>query len=184
MPKNPLAAGRSLFAAACASVLILGAARIGHAQSGPLEDLSSFPRTTLAILHGKSKKDPRNFSIWIADSPGRQEQGLMFVRDLPEGQGMLFPQKKPRPMSMWMKNTYVELDMVFIGEKGAIDEIIEHARPLSLQTLSSEKPVSAVLEIKGGEAARLQWKVGDRVSWSPPDGCDCVVKEPEHAPHK
>jgi uncharacterized membrane protein (UPF0127 family) len=122
----------------------------------------------LEILHGKSKKEPRQFQVWIADNPARQEQGLMFVRDLPAGQGMIFPQKKPRKMTMWMKNTYVELDIVFIGEKGAIDKIIEHAKPLDLTTLSSDKDVTAVLELKGGVSADLGLKVGDHVSWTPP----------------
>jgi uncharacterized membrane protein (UPF0127 family) len=150
----------------CAALLLFAAATVGRTQSGPLEDLANFPRASLEILHGKSKSDPRHFEVWIADTPARQEQGLMFVRDLPAGQGMLFPQEKPRPMIMWMKNTYVELDMVFIGEKGAITQIIEHAHPLSLDQLGSAKPVKAVLEIQGGEAARLGLKVGDRVNWS------------------
>jgi uncharacterized membrane protein (UPF0127 family) len=152
----------------CAIALLLAAIAVSHAQSGPLEDLANFPRTTLEILHGKSKKDARHFDVWIADNPGREEQGLMFVRDLPASQGMIFPQKKPRKMSMWMKNTYIELDIVFIGEKGAIDQIIEHAKPLDLTTLNSDKPVTAVLELKGGEAARQELKVGDRVTWAAP----------------
>ena len=165
--KNIKAAARPLFAMLCVATLVLGAATIGYSQSGPLEDLSNFPRATLEILHGKSKKDPRTFTVWIADSPARQEQGLMFVRDLPASQGMLFPLEKPRAMSMWMKNTYIELDMVFVGEKGEIDQIIEHAKPLSLETLTAKKPVKAVLEIKGGEASRLGLKEGDRVEWTP-----------------
>jgi uncharacterized membrane protein (UPF0127 family) len=168
MLKNLNVAARPLVGMLCALAFVLRFATVGYAQSGPLEDLANFPRTSLEILHGKDKKDPRQFTVWIADSPNRQEQGLMFVRDLPQGQGMIFPLKKPRQMSMWMKNTYVELDMVFIGEKGTIDQIIEHAHPLSLETLTSQKPVSAVLEIKGGEAARLQLKVGDRVEWTAP----------------
>jgi uncharacterized membrane protein (UPF0127 family) len=156
---------KNLFAIA---LLLGGAVTLSHAQSGPLEDLANFPRTTLDIQHGKSKKDARHFDVWIADNPGREEQGLMFVRDLPATQGMLFPQKQPRKMSMWMKNTYIELDIVFVGEKGAIDKIIEHARPLDLTTLNSDKPVTAVLELKGGEAARQELKVGDRVSWTAP----------------
>jgi uncharacterized membrane protein (UPF0127 family) len=156
-----------LFVALLGLMVALGTARLGRAQSGPLEDLANFPRASLDIFHGKGKSEPRHFQVWIADSPNRQEQGLMFVRDLPASQGMIFPEKPPRPMSMWMKNTYVELDLVFIGEKGEIDQIIEHAHPLSLQTLSSEKPVAAVLEIKGGEAARQGLKVGDRVVWTP-----------------
>jgi uncharacterized membrane protein (UPF0127 family) len=152
----------------CAIALLLAAIAVSHAQSGPLEDLANFPRTTLEILHGKSKKEARHFDVWIADNPGREEQGLMFVRDLPATQGMLFPQKKPRKMSMWMKNTYIELDIVFVGEKGAIDKIIEHAKPLDLTTLNSDQPVTAVLELKGGEAARQELKVGDRVTWTAP----------------
>ncbi|HVW67590.1 MAG TPA: DUF192 domain-containing protein [Steroidobacteraceae bacterium] len=149
-------------ALACALVLTTTL----RAQSGPLEDLAKFPRAAVEILHGKKKKDPRHLDVWVADTPARQEQGFMFARAVPPGQGMLFPQEKPRKMSMWMKDTYVELDLVFIGEKGAIERIIEHARPLSLDKLNSDKPVTAVLEIGGGEAQRLDLKVGDRVSWT------------------
>src|ERR1700748_3661296 len=112
MLKKNFAGQGPLFATVCALfTLLMGTlATLSPAQSGPLEDLANFPRTSLEILHGKSKKDPRHFDVWIADKPARQEQGLMFVRDLPVGQGMLFPLEKPRQMSMWMKNTYVELD--------------------------------------------------------------------------
>src|ERR1700731_2695751 len=102
LKKKSPAAGPLL--AALYALLTLAAATVGRAQSGPLEDLANFPRTSLEILHGTSRKDPRHFEVWIADTPARQEQGLMFVRDLPPGQGMLFPEKQPRPMSMWMKN--------------------------------------------------------------------------------
>ncbi len=98
----------SLFASLGAVALLLAGVMVSHAQSGPLEDLANFPRTTLEILHGKSKKDSRHYDVWIANNPAREEQGLMFVRDLPASQGMLFPQAKPRKMSMWMKNTYIE----------------------------------------------------------------------------
>lgn len=169
MLKNRMPTGGAIVAILCAFAVALGATAVSRAQSGPLEDLSQFPRITLEILHGKKKQDPRHFDVWIADTPGRQEQGLMFTRELSASQGMLFPQKKPRQMSMWMKDVYIELDVVFIGEKGAIDQIIEHAQPLSLQKLASTKPVSAVLEIKGGEAQQLGLKVGDRVNWTAPD---------------
>jgi uncharacterized protein len=165
---RPLQAAKPLFVALCAVAFLVTAITVSHAQSGPLEDLANFPRTSVQILHGKSKKDARHFDVWIADNPAREEQGLMFVRDLPATQGMLFPQVKPRKMSMWMKNTYIELDIVFVGEKGAIDKIIEHAKPLDLTTLNSDKPVTAVLELKGGEAARQELKVGDHVTWAAP----------------
>ena len=132
------------------------------AQSAPIESLTHFPRTTLEIAaHGHRD----GFEIWIADTPSRQEQGLMFVRDLPASEGMLFPQASPQVAHFWMKNTYIPLDMIFVGEDARIAKIIANARPFSLDVLSSDVPVIAVLEIAGGEAKRLGIGVGDRVSW-------------------
>jgi uncharacterized protein len=183
--KSTVQAARMMWATACAVALTLTTATWAtraQAQSGPLEDLGKFPHTSLEILHGKSKKDPRRFDVWIADTPGRQEQGLMFVRELQPGQGMLFPLKKPKKVNMSMKDVYLELDFVFVGEKGAIDKIVEHAKPLDLGTLISDKPVTLVLELKGGEAANQGLKVGDRVNWEPPDGCDCGPAPPPPKP--
>jgi hypothetical protein len=132
------------------------------AQSMTIESLTHFPRTTLDIIaHGHH--DP--FEVWIADTPARQEQGLMFVRDLPASEGMLFPQGSLQVAHFWMKNTYIPLDMVFVGEDRRIAKIIANARPFSLDVLSSDVPVIAVLEIRGGEAQQLGIAVGDRVSW-------------------
>ncbi len=137
------------------------------AQSVPLESLTHFPRTTLEIMaHGQRDR----FQVWIADTPARQEQGLMFVRDLPAAKGMLFPQASPQVAHFWMKNTYIPLDMVFIGEDGRVAKIIANARPFSLGLLSSDVPVIAVLEIRGGEARKLGIGVGDRVSWKKSGG--------------
>jgi uncharacterized protein len=147
-------------------IVLAGAlAAAGHAQSQPIESLTHFPRTTLDIVaHGHRDR----FRIWIADTTARQEQGLMFVRDLPPNEGMLFPQSAPQVAHFWMKNTYIPLDMVFVGEDGRIAKIIADARPFSLAVLSSDVPVIAVLEIDGGEAARLGIAVGDRVRWKAP----------------
>ena len=132
------------------------------AQSAPIESLSRFPRTALQIVaHGHQDR----FEVWIADTPPRQEQGLMFVRDLPASQGMLFPQDSPQVAHFWMKNTYIPLDMIFVGQDGRIAKIIAEARPFSLDVLSSDVPVIAVLEIRGGQARQLGLGVGDRVSW-------------------
>jgi len=125
-------------------------------------ELSTFPRATLEIESGKTH---HKFNIWVAETPAQQMQGLMFVNDLPADQGMIFPQSPPRDMSMWMKNTYIPLDMLFIDAKGRVVKIAANAEPHSLTTLSSGKPVSAVLEIKGGEAERRGIRPGDVVSW-------------------
>ena len=143
-------------------LLAAGIASICLAQSAPIESLTHFPRTALDITAHGHRND---FQVWIADTPARQEQGLMFVRDLPAAEGMLFPEDAPQVAHFWMKNTYIPLDMVFVGKDGRIAKIIANARPFSLDVLSSDVPVIAVLELRGGEAAQLGIGVGDRVSW-------------------
>jgi uncharacterized protein len=129
-------------------------------------DLATFPRTQLEITPQGSDRGgrPYSFQVWIADTDARAEQGLMFVNDLPETMGMVFPIQPPRVATFWMKNTYIELDMLFIAD-GRVVKIIEHAPPLRLDLLSSGVPVAAVLELRGGEAGLLGLKVGDEVSW-------------------
>ena len=148
-----------------ATLLLAGAlSTVCLAQSAPIESLTRFPRTSLAITaHGHQD----HFDVWIADTAARQEQGLMFVRDLPPSEGMLFPEGSPQVAHFWMKNTYVPLDMIFVGEDGRIAKIIANAQPFSLAVLSSDVPVVAVLEIRGGEAAQLGMRIGDRVTWKP-----------------
>ena len=133
-------------------------------------DLATFPRTALEITHhGSDRNGQRHlFQVWVADTPERAEQGLMFVSDLPETMGMVFPVEPPRVEAMWMKNTYIELDMLFIDEHGRVTKIIQRAAPLSLQTLSSDGKVAAVLELKGGQAAKLGLQTGDTVTWKKP----------------
>jgi len=128
----------------------------------PIEDLASFPRTTLEIVSGPRR---HRFEVWVADTDARKEQGLMFVRDLPQDQGMLFPDCCS---GIWMKNTYIELDIVFVGKDGRIAKIAARAHPFDETTIPAPGPVEAVVELKGGEAARLELKIGDRVSWSVP----------------
>ena len=86
-------------------------------------DLASFPRTELTITQAKPAR-VLAFRVWVAYTPQRAEQGLMFVSDLPESEGMVFPLEPPRVEKMWMKNTYIELDMLFIGTNGRITKII------------------------------------------------------------
>jgi uncharacterized protein len=138
---------------------------VAHAQEGSLLELSTFPKTTLEIRSGKQT---HAFKIWLAQTPRQQQQGLMFVRDLPSDSGMLFIAEQPRVFTMWMKNTFIALDMVFIGKDGRIAKISERTTPHSLDIVSSDVPVAAILEIKGGEAARRSLHPGDRVSWTPP----------------
>lgn len=134
----------------------------GYSQAGPLEDLAKFPSGKLEIRDGKTVRHV--FQVWLADSPQRQAQGLMYVRSLPALRGMLFVHEEPRAISMWMKNTYIPLDMVFIGPRGRIQQIVERTTPHSLDIIRSKEPAVAVLEIAGGEAQRLGLHAGQIVS--------------------
>jgi len=149
---------RYVAALLAATTLFCGVVR---AQMGPIEDLAAFPRGKLEIAEGKKVK--HTFEVWLADTPGRQAQGLMFVRSLPSLHGMLFVHENPEPMSMWMKNTYIPLDMVFIDGQARIQQIVEQTTPHSLAIITSREPALAVLEIAGGEAKRLGLHPGQRV---------------------
>ena len=144
-----------------------GLAPQAQAQSARLIGLDEFPRTKLEIHSSRGKHE---FDVWVAVTPDQQAQGLMFVRDLPPERGMLFTAKPPRVFTMWMKNTYIPLDMVFIGPDGRIAKIVERTTPHSRDLVSSDAPASAILELKGGEAERRALRVGDRVTWNAPSG--------------
>lgn len=104
------------------------------------------------------------FNVEIADNEVKREVGLMYRRHMPDDRGMLFDFKEEAPVSFWMKNTYIPLDMIFISRHGVVKKIVENAEPLSETPIPSGGPVLAVLEINGGLAARLGIKPGDRVT--------------------
>jgi uncharacterized membrane protein (UPF0127 family) len=87
----------------------------------------------------------------------------MYRRSLAPDRGMLFDFKRVEPISMWMQNTYVSLDMLFIRPDGTIARVATNAEPLSTRTIPSGEPVLAVLEVVAGTAARLGIKPGDKV---------------------
>jgi uncharacterized membrane protein (UPF0127 family) len=123
-------------------------------------DKEGFPHSALEIRTASGRNW---FNIRIADTEPRRELGLMYVTKLPYDEGMLFPEDQPQVMSMWMKNTYIPLDMLFIDVHGRIVCLIASATPESEQILTCDQPAKAVLEIGGGEAARRGIKVGDQV---------------------
>ena len=125
-------------------------------------------RLTEIVRHEGDRVKAGEVIARIADTAARQELGLMFQTRLPADEGMLFPQARPRVMSMWMKNTYIPLDMLFIDSRGRIVCLLANTSPQSLEILSCPKPVQAVLEIGGGEARERGIRVGDQVRYSPP----------------
>jgi uncharacterized membrane protein (UPF0127 family) len=103
------------------------------------------------------------FSVEVMRTPEQLEKGLMFRRYMPDNRGMLFDFKSEQPVAFWMKNTYLPLDMIFISKAGKIVSIAENAEPLSEKLIPSGAPVSGVLEVNAGTAARIQVKPGDTV---------------------
>lgn len=115
---------------------------------------------TIDTAHGS-----RHFRVEVARTPAEQERGLMFRKSLPPQGGMLFPLGAPRVATFWMKNTVLSLDLIFIRADGTIARIAERAVPYSTALIDSDEPVTAVLEIVGGGAARAGIAAGDRVRW-------------------
>ncbi|TAK50385.1 MAG: DUF192 domain-containing protein [Xanthobacteraceae bacterium] len=104
------------------------------------------------------------FAVEMARSDEERARGLMYRRELPEGRGMLFDFSPEQEVSMWMKNTYVSLDMIFIRADGRIHRIAENTVPESTRIISSNGPVRAVLEVVGGTARKYGIAPGDRVA--------------------
>ena len=109
---------------------------------------------------------PTAFQVELAQTPEERERGLMFQRELPRGQGMLFVQA-PGPATFWMKNTYIPLDMLYFNAEGKLIQILADVPPCTTPECpiypSTATTVRYILEINGGEAARLGVKVGDRL---------------------
>jgi len=105
----------------------------------------------------------RIFDAEVADTDDLRARGLMFRHKLPEDRAMLFDFGDPRPAAMWMKNTYISLDMLFIRADGSIAAVAENTEPLSLQTISVQEPVKAVLEVAAGTVKRLGIQREDKV---------------------
>jgi uncharacterized membrane protein (UPF0127 family) len=119
------------------------------------------PSSSLAVQTGSGEKHP--FRVYLAQTSEQRARGLMFVKTLPPDAGMLFIYEQPRMISMWMKNTFIPLDMLFIEQGGRIVHIAENATPHSLESISSTRPALAVLEVNGGTVSRLGILVGDTV---------------------
>ena len=115
---------------------------------------------TLTIVSGSKR---HVFKVELVDTPETRAKGLMFRREIASDYGMLFDFGRDEDIQMWMKNTYVSLDMLFIRKDGTIHHIAENAVPFSTDTISSNGPVRSVLEVAGGTAKRLDLKPGDRV---------------------
>lgn len=150
-------------AAACFLAGVLsGATAIASTEdmSEPTQAQSVLPREDLTIVSGSGK---HIFSVELARTPRQQQVGEMFRTQLAPNNGMLFLWSAPQQSDMWMENTLIPLDIVFIAPDHRIQAIAENAVPRSLAHISSHGVVSATLELAGGTTARLGITVGDKV---------------------
>jgi len=137
------------------AVLVLGL--VVAAGLGRADDLK-----TLEIA---SKTGVHVFAVEVADTDAERAKGLMFRNHLAEGRGMLFDFRREQDVAMWMQNTYIPLDMLFVRGDGRILRIAENTEPLSTRIIPSGGPVRAVLEVIAGTARKLGIAPGDRVAF-------------------
>jgi len=107
------------------------------------------------------------FDVYLAINREQQMRGLMFVRGMPATTGMLFVYDYVEFHSMWMKNTYLSLDMIFARQDGTIATIASNTEPLSLRSIASSEPVTFVLELNAGTTERLSIDENSRLVWEP-----------------
>jgi len=137
------------------ALLILTIGANDHASSAGLEPLQ--------ILAGGGTHE---FKVEVAADEPSRERGLMNRRFMPADHGMLFEFAQNAPVSFWMKNTYIPLDMIFLSPVGVVTNIVAMAEPMSERIIPSGPPCVAVLEVNGGVAASIGLKVGDTVKHS------------------
>ncbi len=119
--------------------------------------------TVLEPLTFETTGGARAFQVEVMRTEAERARGLMFRRYLPPDRGMLFLFDREQIVAMWMKNTFIPLDMVFVGRDGRVVSIAADTEPMSEAVVASAGPANAVVELNAGAAARMGLKAGDRV---------------------
>lgn len=142
------------------AILCLGVLLSGQStEDGDLD--AAFDKDTLVIQ--ASDHACYVFDVYLAFSRQQQTRGLMFVRYLPPFTGMLFVYPRARMLSMWMKNTYIPLDILFIRADGSIANIAQNTEPLSLESIAAIEPLNYALELNAGITNRLKIDTQSRI---------------------
>ena len=135
------------------------------------DDLDSAFEKDVLIIEASAHACHR-FDIYLAVTSAQRSRGLMFVRDLPQSAGMLFVYDSADFISMWMKNTYIPLDIVFARSDGTISSVARNTEPLSLRSVASIEPVIYVLELNAGITEKLFIDENSRLFWTPANADD------------
>ena len=161
-PCNHSSEARSRFLAVCA-VLTGSLLSLNHANGAePASLLQGFERMQLLVVM-EGRPVCRLFEVYVAATTAQKAQGLMHVRKLEWHEGMIFQYAEPREITMWMKNTLIPLDMLFIDPQGQIGHIEAETEPESEAIIRSRITANAVLELRGGAAALFGIATGDRI---------------------
>ena len=133
-------------------------------KTGTVPDLDGhFDFATLEVVNDAG--ETTTFDVYLAKDFDQQRRGLMFVRDMPETTGMLFIYEQIDIRSIWMKNTYIPLDIVFARDDGSVINIVRDATPQTLNSNRSTEPARYVLELNGGTTRRLAIGMNSRLLW-------------------
>jgi uncharacterized membrane protein (UPF0127 family) len=135
---------------------------IGPSWSSIAAELQQFSKSELTIVSATGR---HQFKVEVAETPEQMAQGLMFRRSLAPDAGMLFDYKQPTAATMWMRNTLIPLDMLFVDARGKIVNIQLRAVPQSDDVIAAVAPVRAVIELNGGTTERLGIAPGDQVEY-------------------
>jgi len=141
-------------------ILVIVAACFFTLDSGETWSGETFRKSKLTL---KTITGEHTFTIEIAETQAQHSQGLQWRKELAADAGMLFNFGEPQPTAMWMKDTFIPLDMLFIAVDGTVASIARNTKPHSLSMIRSQGPVKGVLELRAGTAARLVIRPGDRV---------------------
>jgi uncharacterized membrane protein (UPF0127 family) len=151
---------RAAKAAALLCLAVAASAPAAVPRASPQAQAATARSEPLTIV---TKSGPKRFDVEVMRDDASRARGLMFRRTMAPDHGMLFDFEQDQPVTMWMKNTYLPLDMVFIRTDGTVSRIAADTEPLSTAIISSGGPVQAVLELNAGTAAKLGIAPGDRI---------------------
>jgi uncharacterized membrane protein (UPF0127 family) len=156
------------------SLTLLSVASISGCYARTSDSTATSPQNELPVSEAGLRQVPlsirtsdttHDLIVEVAESNAQQAQGLMFRTRLAPDKGMIFPFSQDRVAGFWMKNTVISLDIIFVRRDGTIESIAANTTPYSLESVRSNEPVGAVLEIAAGRAAELGIQPGNTVTW-------------------
>ena len=160
MTRRPVVLAFSLIRGLRALLMAAFAMALAHTAGQPVARAAEAALEPLTIV---TSSGPHDFKVEIARSMESRAKGLMFRRSMPQDQGMLFDFGFEDEIAMWMKNTYIPLDMIFVSRSGLVTNVTTDTVPHSLAVISSGGPAYAVIELNAGVARKISVAPGDRV---------------------